>query len=225
MHGDADRLRHPSRGGRNPHHAAALSRRPLEGTGGEPGDRRPRSQLLPAQHAVFGPRRLAAGGRQQARQRSQNGAARRIRPARRQPRDLQRAVRRAGGVRSLHGCRLLQGDQRLDRGRMAGPRFAPARLDRGAAAGARSRDRGNRAPRRRPPFCLGSGAGAGRGPAREAAFLAGVAGRGKTQTADRDPRRQRIPAGAELGRLAVLPLRILHGRGAGVPGPDSQPGL
>ena len=34
-----------------------------------------------------------------------------VRPARRQPRDLQRALRRAGRVRSLYGRRVLQGDQ------------------------------------------------------------------------------------------------------------------
>ncbi len=63
----------------------------------------------------------------------------------RQPRDLQRALRRAGGVRSLHGGRLLQGDQRLDRGRMAGARCTAARLDRGADAGAGSGGGGDRA--------------------------------------------------------------------------------
>ena len=51
------------------------------------------------------PARLAPG-RGQARQRSRDGAARRVRPARRQPRHLQRALRRAGGVRSLYGGRL-----------------------------------------------------------------------------------------------------------------------
>ena len=55
----------------------------------------------------------------QAGQRTRDGAARRVRPARFEPRDLQRGLRRAGGVRSLYGGRLLQGDQRLDRGRMA----------------------------------------------------------------------------------------------------------
>src|ERR1700710_638009 len=43
-------------------------------------------------------------------QRSRMGAGRRFRSARPQPRDLQCAVRRAGGVRPLHGGRLLQGD-------------------------------------------------------------------------------------------------------------------
>ena len=46
--GHADRLRHPSGGGRNAHDAVALSRRPLERAGGQPGDRRPRPQLLSA---------------------------------------------------------------------------------------------------------------------------------------------------------------------------------
>ncbi|MEA2869532.1 MAG: uncharacterized protein QOE39_4247 [Bradyrhizobium sp.] len=55
---------------------------------------------------------------------------------RRIARHLQRAVRRAGGVRSLHGCRVLQGDQRLDRGGMASARPQAARLDRAPAAGA-----------------------------------------------------------------------------------------
>ena len=47
----------------------------------------------------------------------------------------------------------------------------------------------------------------------------------KHQTSDRDPCRQRLSAGAEFGRLAVLPLRILSGRGAGVSGPGAQPDL
>src|ERR1700738_1007787 len=50
----------------------------------------------------------------QARQRLGDGAARGVRPARRQPRDLQRALRRASRVRSLYGFRVLQGAQRLD---------------------------------------------------------------------------------------------------------------
>src|SRR5947208_10654706 len=134
--GHADRLRYSSRGGRNPHHAAALSRRPLERAGGQPRHRWPRSQLLSPQHAVLGPRRLAAGPRQtgqwQARQRTRDGAARRVRPARCEPCDLQRGLRRAGGVRFLYGGRVLQGDQRLDRGRMAFEGFKAERLDRGA---------------------------------------------------------------------------------------------
>ena len=65
----------------------------------------------------------------------------------------------------------------------------------------------------------------GEQPARQAAFLAGVAGRGETQTADRDPCRQPVPRRAEFGRLAVLSLRILHGGGAGVPGPGAEPDL
>ena len=43
-------------------------------------------------------------------------------------------------------------------------RSAPAGLDRGADAGAGSRRRGNRTPRRRQQFRVGSGAGAGREP-------------------------------------------------------------
>ena len=70
---------------------------------------------------------------------------------------------------------------------------AAARLDRGADAGAGSRDRGNRAPRRRQPFRLRAGAGAGRDAARTAALLAGLAGGRKIQTADRDPCRQPVP--------------------------------
>ena len=81
-------------------------------------------------------------------------AARRVRPARRVACDLQCAVRRAGGVRPLYGGGLLQGDQRLDRGRMAVQGQPAARLDRNPAAGAGSGDRGNRAPRLRQPFCL-----------------------------------------------------------------------
>ena len=46
--------------------------------------------------------------------------------------------------------------------------------------------------RRRQPFRLRAGAGAGRHAARQAAFLAGVSGRGETQTADRDPCRQPV---------------------------------
>src|SRR4051794_3917917 len=68
--------------------------------------------------------------------RPRDGAARGVRPTRRQPRHLQCAVWRAGGVRSLYGFRLLQGDQRLDRGRMAVEGHAAARLDCGALAGA-----------------------------------------------------------------------------------------
>ena len=59
----------------------------------------------------------------------------------------------------------------------------------------------------------------------QAAFLAGLAGRRKTQTADRDPCRQPVPRRAEFGRLAVLSLRILSGGSAGVSGPDPEPGL
>ena len=91
---------------------------------------------------------------------------------------------------------LLQGDQRLDRGRMAVEGHAAARLDRGADAGAGSRGRGNRAPRRRQPLRLGAGAGAGRDAARPAALLAGVSGRRKIQAADRDPCRQRSTGSA-----------------------------
>src|SRR5260370_7382439 len=47
----ADRLRYPSRRGRNAHHAVALSRRSLERTGGEPPDRGPRSHEVSPQHA------------------------------------------------------------------------------------------------------------------------------------------------------------------------------
>ena len=93
-------------------------------------------------------------------------------------------LRRAGGVRSLYGRRLLQGDQRLDRGRMAGKGSAAARLDRGADAGAGSRDRGNRAPRRRQPLRLRAGAGAGRDPARQPA-LSGRSGRRPRNTSCR----------------------------------------
>ncbi len=57
------------------------------------------------------------------------------------------------------------------------------------------------------------------------ALLAGVAGRRKIPAADRDPCRQPVPHRAELGRLAVLSLRILHGRGAGVSGPGAEPDL
>ena len=49
---------------------------------------------------------------------------------------LQRGLRRADGVRSLYGGRLLQGDQRLDRGRMAFKGSTAQRLDRGADPGA-----------------------------------------------------------------------------------------
>ena len=54
--GHADRLRYPSRGGRNAHHAVALSRRSLERAGGEPGHRWPRSHQLSAEHAAVRPR-------------------------------------------------------------------------------------------------------------------------------------------------------------------------
>src|SRR3984893_10909901 len=81
VHGsDADRLRHPSRGGRNAHDAVALSRRSLERAGGEPGHRRSRSHELSAWYAALRPRRLAAGP-WQARQRFGDGPARGIRPA------------------------------------------------------------------------------------------------------------------------------------------------
>src|SRR5258708_379920 len=222
--GDADRLRYPSRGGRNPHHAAALSRRSLERAGRQPGDRRPRPQLLSALDAALRPARLAAGKRQ-AGQRSRHGAARRVRPARRQPRDLQRDLRRAGGVRSLYGRLLLQGDQRLDRGRMAVEGCKIARLDRGADAGAGSGGRGNRTPRLRPPLRLRAGAVAGRDAARTAASLAGVSGGREIQAADRDPCRQPVLGRAELDRLAVLSLRILSGRSTGVPGASLEPDL
>ena len=160
---------------------------------------------LSAEHAAVGPRRLAPGAGQ-AGQRTSDGATRRVRPARRQPCDLQRAVRRPGGVRPLYGGGILQGDQRLDRDGMAGARCAAARLDHDSAAGAGPRGRGNRAPRRRPALRLGAGTGAGREPARPTALLAGLAGGRKTLTAGGDPCRQPISGRAELDRLAVLSL-------------------
>ena len=57
------------------------------------------------------------------------------------------------------------------------------------------------------------------------ALLAGLAGRGETQAAGRDPCRQRLSRRAEFDRLAVLSLRILSRRSAGVPGPDPEPDL
>ena len=84
------------------------------------------------------------------------------RRARLEPRHPQRALWRPGRVRSLHGRRLLQGDQRLDRRRVAGPGSAAAGLDRRADAGARPRRRGDRAAGRRQALRLGAGAGAGR---------------------------------------------------------------
>ena len=104
-------------------------------------------------------------------------------------------------------------------------RSPPARLHRGSVAGAGSGHRGDRTPRLRQPFRLGAGAGAGRDASGPAALLAGLSGRGETQIADRDPCRQPISPGAELDRLAVLSLRILLGRGAGVPGADAEPDL
>src|SRR4051794_1820638 len=106
---------------------------------------------------------------------------------------------------------------------MAVARPAVARIDRGADAGAGSCDRGNRAPRRRQPVRLRAGAGARREPAGTPAFLAGVSGRRKAQTADRDSCWQPVSPGAELDRLALLPLRILSRGGASVSGPGIEP--
>src|SRR6266702_1235251 len=108
---------------------------------------------------------------------------------------------------------------------MALARSPPACVDRGADAGARYGDRGDRAPRRRQPLRLDPGAGAGRDAAGTSALLAGLSTRGKIQAAARDPRRHAISPGAELGRLAVASLRILLRRGAGVSGADLEPDL
>ena len=102
---------------------------------------------------------------------------------------------------------------------------AAARLHRGADAGAGSRARGDRAPRVRQSFRLHPGAGAGRDAARPPALLAGLPARREIQAAARDPCRQRLSHGAELDRLAVVPLRILFRRGAGVSGADPEPDL
>ena len=65
----------------------------------------------------------------------------------------------------------------------------------------------------------------GETPARPAALLADLSGRRETQTADRHPRRQPVSRRAEFDRLAVLSLRILSGRSAGVSGPGAEPDL
>ena len=57
------------------------------------------------------------------------------------------------------------------------------------------------------------------------ALLAGLAGGRETQAAGRDPCRQRLSRRAEFDRLAVLSLRILSRRSAGVSGPDTEPDL
>ncbi len=117
----------------------------------------------PPSMPLSGPGRLAAGRRQQARRRSCDGAARRVRSARRQPRDLQRAstARRRCSIptwRPTSARRSTTGSR--PNGCREGP--AAAGLDRGADPGAGSRGRGDRAPRRRPPLRVGAGARAGR---------------------------------------------------------------
>ena len=99
-------------------------------------------------------------------------------------------LRRAGGVRSLYGGRLLQGDQRLDRGRMACKGSAAERLDRGADAGAGSGGGRNRAARRRQPLRLRAGAGAGR----DACSDAGITGRSGRRPRNTSCRSRSMPA-------------------------------
>ena len=88
--GHAHRLRHPSRGGRNAHHAAALSlkeqvvSRAIDGL-----------DLNSYPPSMLSGRATAAGRRQWPGS-DRHGATRRV-PLRRQPRDLQRRLRRAGG--------------------------------------------------------------------------------------------------------------------------------
>ncbi len=161
----------------------------------------------------------------QAGQRSCDGAARRVRPARREPRDLQRGLRRAGGVRSLHGSRLLQGDQRLDRRRVASkdPRLSASIVVPMQAPDLAVEEIERRAADNRFVSVLVLAQGdllLGKRhfwPVWQAAE--------KHKLPGRDPRRQRVPHCAEFDRLAVLSLRILSRRGAGVPGPDPEPGL
>src|SRR3954452_21832041 len=100
---DADRLRHPPGGWWHAHDAAALSQRSLERAGGEPRHRWTRSHLLSTEHAAGGPYRLASGERRKAWFRSCDGTEGRIRAVGCQPRYSQRALRRSGRVRSLHG--------------------------------------------------------------------------------------------------------------------------
>ena len=134
-------------------------------------------------------------------------------------------LRRAGGVRFLYGGRLLQGDQRLDRGRwlskdsrlrasivvpMQAPDLAVEEIERTA------------------------------GDSRFVSVL--VLAQGETllgrrhywpvyQAAAKHELPIAIHAGsavsrrAEFDRLAVLSLRVLSGRSAGVSGPDAEPDL
>ena len=146
----ADRLRHPSRARGDQDDAAALSRRPLEGAGHEPRHRRARPDELSAEHAAVVPARLAAQAGQ-ARQQLRDAQGPGSRRLRRVARHLQRPLRRPGGLRSLHGGRLLPRHQRLDRRGVAGARSPPQGLHRRADAGAGPRRRGDRAAARAIP--------------------------------------------------------------------------
>ena len=86
------------------------------------------------------------------------------------PRHPQLPLWRAARAQRGHGGCLRPRAQRLDRKRMARPRRAPARLDRGAAAECRAGGRGDRAAARRPALRAGAGAGDGRDAARPPAL-------------------------------------------------------
>ena len=193
----ADRLRHPSWPRRDPGDAAALSRRPLARAGHEPRHRRAGPDELSPQHAAVVPARLAAQAGQ-ARQQLRDAEGPGARRLRLDARHLQRPLRRPGGLRSLHGGRLLPRHQRLDRGRVAGARFPPQGLHRRADAGAGSRRRGDRAARGRSPFRVDPRAGAGRDAARRVA-ISGRSIRRPSATSCRSPF---IPAASTAWRRA-----------------------
>ena len=75
-------------------------------------------------------------------------------------------------------------------------RFAAARLDRGADAGAGSRDRGNRTPRRRSQVRFGAGAGAGR----ELCWDGGITGRSIRPPRNTNCRSRSMPAASTAAR-------------------------
>ncbi len=138
---------------------------------------------------------------------------------------LQRAIWRPGCLRPLYGRGFLQGDQRLDRGGVARKGFplrasivVPLQAPDLAIEEIERRAGDNR-------FRFDPGVGTGRKPARTTALLAGM------QLAERYQLPIAIHAGSQYRSapssvgLAVLSLRILSRRGAGLSGPGAQPGL
>ncbi len=216
-----DRLRRASVGAGHAG-AAALSRRPLAHHGGRARHRFARQHQLSAQCAALGAPRPA---RCQGARRHGRGEPRRpgARPLGRRRGDPQLSLRHPARLRRIHGGGVRGGAQRVDRARMARPRSAPARLDRGGAAERRARGRRDRAARRRQALRADPGARHGRDAARTAAVLADLRGGRAARPADRHPCGQRLSSSRHGARLAELLRRGLRQPVAGLPVADREP--